>query len=208
MINKFRIVAFYTKDTPYEQVIKQYLEKSLQRFPELQHTIYAMPAKGNWRANVAQKPQVVRMALETYSKENIVIIDADATIETYPELFDRIPPEFDFAALMLDWNEWYGYKNKTPNKELLSGTMFFRNNPISHKIVRAWEIEAQQHGIVEQRILQGVLKKMRGSYRMYDLPLAYCYIKTLPDGSEPKIKLNNPVIVHYQVSRQLKRVVS
>ena len=99
----FRIISFYTKNTPYEQIMKDYLEKSIKKL-KLNYTIYAIMPGNSWLENVRHKPSIVKNALQDYPKENIIIIDADATIEKYHILFEQIPEEYDLAALTLDWN--------------------------------------------------------------------------------------------------------
>ena len=102
----------------------------------------------------------------------------------------------------MDWDTWY--KNKSHVKEILSGTMFFRNRPIVKDFCAEWYAKAEDGSGREQTILEGILEK-RKDIKIYELPIEYCYIKTLPRGEDPHVKVENPVIVHHQVSRNLKR---
>lgn len=207
MNNKFVLISFYTTNTPYKEVIEHYLIKSLKKFPKIKTCMYGMQPKGTWLQNVTLKPEVIEMALDAYKDYNIVFVDADATIEQYPLLFSRIPEQYDIAFHTLNWNTWYGYTQNPPITELLSGTMFFRNTEKVRDLVRKWKIDANTLGIVEQKILQGILKKNQGAYKIYDLPVEYCYIQTHPSGKEPLLKVESPVIVHHQISRKLKKIV-
>jgi len=202
----FRIVSFMTKNTVYEKVLKEYLGSTVGDL-KVPYIFYAMNNEGSWIKNVAMKPRVILQALEQFP-ENIVFLDADSKIECFPTLFNEIPPEFDLAAHYLDWNAWYGYTEKSPRKELLSGTMFFRNTEKVKKLVKKWAADASAHTIWEQKLLQNILQREKTAYRVYDLPLSYCYIRTLPNGSEPKVKVDKIVISHYQVSRTLRKLIT
>lgn len=207
-MKSFVIVSFFTKKTPYEQVLADYLGKSLTQY-DIPYLCYAFDSLGSWRKNVTLKPHSILLAMQQCPNQNIVFLDGDATIESYPKLFEEIPLEYDLAAHYLDWNAWYGHTDKEPKKELLSGTMFFRNTEKVRKLVMQWYNDAiNNFDIWEQKILQNILKKNESEYVIYPLPLEYAYIKTLPSGSEPKIKVEQPVIIHHQLSRKLKHLIN
>lgn len=195
----FLIYSFYTEDSPYKEVIREYLLPSAVKL-NLNVNVLIAPNYHHWGKNVAQKPQMVVNILND-NKDNIVLIDADTTIEAYPQLFHDIPEEYDLAFHTLDWNTWY--KNKSNVKELLTGTMYFRNRPIVKDLCAEWSERAKDGSKWEQKILEEIISKY--PLKIYDLPLEYCYIKTLPAGQEPHVKIEHPIIVHHQVSRTLKK---
>jgi len=53
--------------------------------------------------------------------------------------------------------------------------------------------------------LQELMKKHK-DILVYDLPIEYCYMTSLPDGRAPLVQCE-PVIKHYQKSRELKRLL-
>jgi hypothetical protein len=143
--------------------------------------------------------------LEKYPDLDIVFVDADAEVLVYPKMFDEIPDEYDIAVHILDRDSWYNRKfGETENKELLSGTMLIRNNLRTRVLVEKW-IRAclNQPFEWEQVVLQRVLTE--NGVNVYELPLSYCYIKTMPNGDAPYVACNEAVIVHNQVSRQFKK---
>ena len=158
---------------------------------------------GTWYKNVTMKPLSILDAMEKYPELDIVSIDADAEVLEYPKVFDKIPKEVDIAYHLLNWNEWYGYSKNPPIMELLTGTMYLRNNDKIKKLCNEWYSEATKTNEWEQKVLQRIIKKY--DIKHYHLPLSYCYMKTRPRNKEPLVKLENPVIVHNQVSRKLKR---
>jgi hypothetical protein len=161
---------------------------------------------GSWSANTSFKATFILQMLEKH-QEDIIFVDADAEILEYPKLFEEIPEEYNFGAHILDRNSWYQRDYGKDRYELLSGTLFIRNNERSKEIIKLWVEECGKYpNKWEQKIFKEVLEKNKE--KIYQLPLEYCYIKTLPDGSEPNIKCDRPVIVHNQVSRKLKQIVN
>lgn len=200
---KWMVISYYTEDTPYEEVMNQFLLPSLKKF-NIPHYIFKVQTQGSWYKNTAMKPALLMQAMEMFPDYDLVFLDADATIEQYPSLFDSVSLGTDLMVHYLDWNTWY--KNNSDIKELLSGTMYISNNTKTKLMCMDWYNEATQTNEWEQKILDKVLK--RGKFTIEELPLEYIYIKTMPNGKEPFIKIENPVIVHHQVSRQLKKIVN
>jgi hypothetical protein len=201
-----KIGVFYTENSPYEQVLRDYLYSSLIRndlLERIELQIMHTQNYGYWIRNVAEKPLVIRhMLSQLQQDEGLVFLDADATIEQYPILFDEISQEYDIAFYTLNWNDWYGYNQSPSIKEILSGTMFFRNRDKVKALCEEWHKLAIESNEWEQKILQKILDKY--DLKVYNLPIEYCYIKTLPSGKEPKIKIEKPIIIHHQISRLLK----
>lgn len=189
--------SFYTKNTPYEQVIKTYLEPSLIRW-NLRYGIRAEPDGGSWQVNTGMKSRIMLEMLEE-KKEDIVFLDADAEILQFPELFGRIPEEYDIALHWLNWEKQYGKKNMP--LELLSGTLFWRYNEKALNLLHTWIKTVKDNPTIwEQKCLHTALKK-HPEIKVYDLPYSYCSIIDRW-GKNP---CDNPVIVHNQVSRTLRR---
>ena len=212
-MQKWKVIAFYTANSPYKEVLEKYLMPSIMKF-ELPYEIVELPNFHNWHKNVAQKPLFIKDMLEKDTK-NVVVLDADATIERYPRLFDELEDKlitwekgpgyvkYDIAVHYLDWATWYNRPGIT-TKELLTGTMWLRNCDRVKDICQKWYDNAVSVGDWEQAALARVLKKEKAN--IYELPLEYIYIDTLPDGKQPHVKIEDPVIRHHQVSRKLKKV--
>ena len=201
IVEPLKIFTFYTEDSPYQEIAQRYLMASLNSFPSIKLKILKAHNYHHWGKNVAQKPYIIHNLLDE-GETDFIFLDADATVERYPELFHNIPEEYDIACHILDWDTWY--KNKSHVKELLSGTMFFRNNDKVKSLCREWYAKAEDGSGWEQTILEDILKK-RKDIKIYELPIEYCHIATLPNGSKPHVQCKNIVIQHHQVSRNLKR---
>jgi hypothetical protein len=196
------VVAFATIDTPYEFELSQHLLPSLEKLNIAYH-IEVVENKRNWLKNVAQKPKVIYSAMEKYPSKNIVCLDADSEILEYPKLFNEIPENYNIALHILDWNYWY--RNNSNVKEILSGTIFLRNNIETKEVVGEWYHRAMNSSIWEQKCLEAIIKEK--NIPIYELPLEYCYINSLPGNKEPFIKIDNPVIKHFQASRKYRKLI-
>jgi hypothetical protein len=169
------------------------------------HTdIRAVDNKGSWQKNTSYKPEFLRIMLDRHP-EDIVFLDSDAQVLRYPDLFNQIPEGYCIAAHTLDKNAWYGYNYPQGRHELLSGTLWIKNCDESRRLLDAWIDACRATNMWEQKVLQIVLEQLE--IEPYQLPLAYCYIKTLPGERPPIVKVEEPVIVHNQVSRSLRNKV-
>jgi len=199
-MNKILYITFYTVGV-YEKVFNQYLRPSLEK-RKLPYYAFKKENFKNWRKNTLWKASVILEALEKF-KEDLVFIDADATIEKFPKLFYEIPSNCDLAIHYLDWFlHWRNEKGKSL-RELLTGTMFIRNNDKMKKIVKEWnELNKKTPDIMEQKILQNLLDKKK-EILVYHLPVDYVVIPKQNGTIPPYIK--NIVILHHQFSRKIKK---
>jgi len=197
--NKWYIGSFYTKNTPYEKVFNEYLKASCIKMNLEDKLLYKpIPDFGNWYSNTAYKPLIISQLLNLIKNdESLVFLDADATIEKYPVLFDEIPEDIDLAYHSLSWREWYGYN--VDSYELLSGTLFLRNTKEIKELCSEWYRYSALNKKWEQKVLQDILEDFP-AIKSYKLPIEYCYIKSRPGNLEPLVK-KDPVILHHQVSR-------
>lgn len=202
-IQDWIVCAFVSSGSPYEFELTQCLLPSLERL-KIPHYIEVIENQGSWLKNVAQKPKVVYNAMEKNPSKNIVVLDSDSRILQYPVLFDNIPEEFDIACHYLDWNSWYN--NGSNIKELLSGTLWIRNNEKMKKIVLEWYNSSCEDFMWEQKCLAKVLEK-HPEIKIFELPLSYVYIASLPNGEKPIVKIDFPHIIHFQKSRKYKRLI-
>jgi hypothetical protein len=199
----FIITSYYTVGTPYVDVCNKFLAPSVNLLCLLSD-IKGVDSRGSWSKNTSYKPEFLKMMMNVH-KENIVFVDADAEIKIHPELFSRIPEGYYIAAHILDKNAWYGKEYRQNRYELLSGTLWFRNCDKSRSILETWDDACKATNSWEQRVLQDVLNQM--GIEPYALPLSYCYINTLPGEKAPIVKVDDPVIIHHQVSRKLKNAI-
>lgn len=204
-----KIVSYYTCDTPYENVAEEYLIPSLEKMKKeaiynFNYNVKPIQNQGSWYKNTSYKAKFIKEELE---KDYISVcwVDCDATIEKYPSLFEELDSsDYDIAFHTLAWESWYGYVGNK-EKELLTGTMWFKKNDKVLALCQEWFDVASKTQQWEQKVLASIIGKY--DLKIYPLPVEYCYINTLPGGKKPLISDKNVVIRHYQSSRIYKKKV-
>jgi hypothetical protein len=189
---KFVIVAYFTKGTPYEEHVKK-LIRSLNVFA-LPYDIKPIEDMGDWYSNMQYKPTFILEMLQKYPKRSIVYVDVDAVFFRYPEYFNYLDNQSsdEVAVHVLDHSQ-YG-KNRN-SLELLRGTIYFRNTEKSSIIIREWIEECKKDAkLWDQKALATVLENH--SYHL--LPAEYTTIFDYMSS------IKHPVIKHFQASRQNK----
>jgi hypothetical protein len=194
-VSNILFLSFYTTGY-YKTIAHSYLIPSLEKF-NLPHKIIEKESKHDWLLNGKYKTEVIYSTLLETDKD-IVFLDADAKLLQFPQLFFEIPESFDIGVHYLDWwLFWHNQPNKT-KKELLTGTIFFRNNNKVKSLVREWNSINQSSAQWAQRILPELFNKYP-DVKIFELPQSYCKI----------IKSNNiitsdDIIIQCQASREAK----
>jgi len=207
-INGLKYISFYTIDTLYENLCLTYLLPSLECWG-LSYWVKEIKNRGNWAKNTCQKPAIILEALNKYPHHNIVWIDADAEIKNYPILLARLNSihtyfDYDIGIHYLKWSDHYGRPSDKGKKELVDGTIYIRNNKKMRDFIKEWKKNSTDKEINHQKILEQMLEE-RKDIKVYDFGREYCYIDTTSSGKKPAKIIKNPVIVHYQASRQAKK---
>lgn len=192
-------VSYFTPD--YEKIMDNYLLPSLIRW-SLPYYTEKIEDKKSWTENTKFKPVFIKQCLEKFNTP-ICWIDADAIVNKFPSLFWVIP-EYDLAYHTLIWKEHYPWHTNSNKTEVLSGTLFLRNNNKIKQLLDKW-IELTKNHNWEQRALEESVKLMP-ELKAYELPKNYCYITSTPRG-EPlnPLKKDEIVIEHFQKGREMKR---
>lgn len=195
-----KFISYFTKGI-YEEVMNTHLLPSLKKW-NLDYDIEEIDDLKSWKANTDYKPTHLLKMLKKY-KQDICFLDADATIEKYPELLFNIPKEYDIAVHQLDWYKFWRKQGGHSQRELLSGTMVWRNNEKTYNLLYQYIQKcAQGQKCLEQKILSRLLLD-NPQYKIYDLPAEYCCIINR-DGSIPEHYVKEPIILHHQASRKHK----
>lgn len=182
------VVGYYTVDTLYQDKA-QVLKESLARF-NVPHDIIGVKNLGDWYKNTCYKPTFLKEMLCKHYPLPIIYVDVDAEFMAYPDLFDTF--EGDIGVYVFDRSE---YRKSAHGFEVLSGTIFLRNNDKVFDIVEKWEIECKANPRVwDQKSLEKVLD---GHYSL--LPGEYCKI------FDRMSFIIEPIIVHYQASREVRK---
>jgi hypothetical protein len=197
MKNKYKIISYFTPN--YKVIAEKYLIPSLKLL-NISYQIDEVKDLGSWKKNTDFKPQFIKTYLMKI-KEDIVFIDVDATINIYPVLFDTIPQEFDIGIHYFDPKLFYTTSNQLPH--IASGTIFIKNSENIYNLIDEW-IKLTSTTRWEQTALQLAIEN-NSTIKIYNLPREYCYITTQPNGQLPKVTIENPIISHYQSSREMRK---
>lgn len=187
------VCAYYTEDSLYTEYARK-LEKTLVSFG-ISYDIVSIRGQGDWFKNTQYKPTFLKQMLKKHHPNSVIYVDVDAIFCQYPKFFDKLDSnsEVNIAVHVLDHSQ-YRRKNQPP--EVLSGTVFLKNTTITNQIVTKWIIECgKDPKLWDQRALATVLK----TYKYYLLPKEYCMI------FDYMASVENPVIKHFQASRESRR---
>ena len=196
------IISYYTKETPYYKVMYKYLFPSLMRW-KLPYHIQGIKNLRNWQQNTHYKATFILECLEKF-KQSVVFLDADAQILKYPELFFKLEKEdYDLSLHYLDWYYFWRGQKGHPKRDALSGTLYLAYNKKVIAFLKDWIAKNKIDTKWEQRNMQEVLKLWKSKLKIYNLPIEYIAIKKRNNKVPDYIK--DPVIVHNQVSRELKQ---
>lgn len=180
-----KIIAYYTKDTPYEEEALEFSKS----FANENFHVFAVDNLGSWELNCGQKPKVIKQALTKYT-ENILYLDIDARLVGDLE---PIPEPTKIGICM--WNPMW----LSSFTELLSGTIYFPNNTYSIKLLDEWiKTQSDNPYVWDQKNLQSIISK----YLYQKLDLRWVYIDKFMRN-----KVKDPIILHTQCSRRLKSLI-
>jgi hypothetical protein len=128
-------------------------------------------------------------------KMPIVWIDSDAEIMSYPTLFDTLRRSYDIAV--------YHRNRPSRENELLSGTVYFNYTLESMNVINRWiDVTKRKYNVWDQKNLQMAIETYDGNLKVFELPCSYVRIFDAKDQNE------DPIILHHQASRTLKKVVN
>jgi hypothetical protein len=197
----WQAVTFYTTGTGYEQEVKNLIKSATALNVPLK--VYDYPPTGTWRGNLNYKSACILRAFNEFRDKDIVFVDADAIIRRNPTLFDELSAkrEYDISACFFKYDAKSGDAD-----ELLSGTLWIKNNDTGRATVRRWhEVGLTRPDVRHQMCLKAALEDMRREgirVRVNRHSLAYTCIFDYHAARNVV-----PVIEHFQASRRLRKDV-
>ena len=187
-MNKWMVVSYYTLGTFYERYAQQFITSMKEH--NIVHYVAGVPNLHSWRKNTCYKPTFLAECLKSFPDVDIVWVDCDAEFKQYPILFDTI----DCDIAVHNFERRLYLRHSKQQLEVLSGTVYLRNNEKVRGIVDEWVKECTNNpNVWDQKSLEKVL---HGEY--YQLPPEYCTIERTMN------RIKNPVILHHQASRQIR----
>lgn len=174
-----KFISYYTPN--YKEQVDR-LRNSLNEL-QLPYCIEEIPNLGSWDKNTHHKPEFILKHL--ISSDAVVWTDADSVVRENPILFDSLDCDIAF--------------HRFKGKELLSGTVYFRNTEPTIRLLMKWiAINKENPEIFDQKNLDKALTYIE-NLKIYILPPEYVYIFDL---SRDYYGARKPVIEHFQASRE------
>lgn len=188
----WQAVTFVTAGTGYEREVLRL--KASAEACAVPLEVYTYPSRGSWRANLNYKSETILRAMDEFTDKDIVFIDADAVVRSYPTLFDELSERrvSDIAVHFLR------------DVELLSGTLWIRNCDAGRVIVKRWHELGER--FPDQRHQQCLALALRALVAggsppiVYRLPIEYTCI-----FDHPLRRGKQAVIEHFQASRKYRK---
>ena len=151
----------------------------------LNYHVAGIEDQGSWDANTHYKPIFIKQQIQNQSA--VVWLDSDCMVLQEPKLFFQIDCDVAF--------------HRFKGKELLSGTVFFKNTVKTVELLDRWiEINKENPEIFDQKNLDTAIKSI-SDISIIELPPEYCFIFDLSKDYYPRV---NPIIEHYQASRKFR----
>lgn len=185
------VVGYFTRDTIYVEKALNFIE-SMEKH-NIPYDVVGVDNLGDWCKNTGYKPTFLKEMLCKHYPKSIVYVDVDAEFMRYPILFDAL--DCDVGVYVFDRS---CYNKSTRGFEVLSGTIFLKNNDKVFDVVERWETECKANPRVwDQRSFEKILGGHEGDF--FRLPGEYCKIFDRMEF------VANPVIVHHQASREVRK---
>lgn len=183
------VVSFFTEDTGYETEAHLLMRSCVKH--GMPFDIRPLPNRGNWEENCSMKPGFILEMMGKYPDRPIIWLDADATLEQRPQLFEHIGPGVDFACCHTTFIREVG-------AQLATGVLYFAPTPKAKDLVVRWNYQClKDRKTWDQAHMQHMVICWDGKTMM--LPNSYCHM-----FDNQNIPVGGVVIMQHQASRRLR----
>jgi hypothetical protein len=179
------ICSYYTAE--YKSLAER-MRRSADQFGLDTDIAEVQKINGSWLDTIYWRPEFIRAMLIKHNRP-VVWLDCDAVIEQYPVLFECFEGDFGIHIHDFRWRK----------QDHLGGTMYFAYNARTFSFLERW-IELNRtmaKQVLSQRIIPFAIADCPDLI-VINLPDRYCQIFDLMRD------VKDPVIVHYQASRQFR----
>lgn len=178
------IVSYFTNEV-YEAAASK-LASSI-RLLRLDYEIEQVNGFATWKDAVLHKPTFMKKKLLAHPDRDVIWVDADALVLSYPEFLMVEEPDFDISYYADQWG-----------KDVFGGTVFYRNAPVVHAFVDEWAEECKKEpALLDERSLDRAIKRCKDIVFKV-LPPEYCWVERWFRRIYPSV---TPVIEQYAISR-------
>lgn len=175
-----RAPIFVSAYTPSYKKVAMRLRADFEVF-HLEHEIGELRDAGSKMRNINLKPFYIASVLAKYPERPVAWIDADARIETKPELLIKGCPGADL--MMLRWMNPDGLA-----VTVFSGTLWFANTKKSRELLGNWADFSRQFPVdPDDRNLAKAIE-ITPDLALEILPLEYCFVPWMHGHHYPQMK--------------------
>lgn len=192
--HRYIVVSYYTPE--YGDYAKRLAATCEQH--GVPHEIAPRNSAGSWQRNCALKAEHLLNCAKRYSGRAIVWIDADATIEAYPRLFDQyVLQPFDIAVRTSNTDPPH------PWNRVLSGTVYLNPTKNRDRLLSRWWAQCTLNPVQWDQVSLAVALENHGGvpYKVEPLPEHYCAVH------DRRTTDTAAVVLHWQASRAMKPIV-
>lgn len=198
------VVSFHTGQEPYVSKSRR-LAESCEKL-DVPCWIGELPDRGTWIENVSMKAQFLLNTMY-YLRHPLLWIDADGYLVRKPDILHQCLEDFGVYAKDRHKRTWkpIGREPQTlpeawpDTRWFLTGTMFFNNTELSHRLLSRWaEAARSRPRDYQQLLLQEIVANMDPRPSILWLPETYCSIRG---------RAKPPVVFHDLASCEIRDVV-
>ncbi len=180
----------FATEGPY-QAEQDRLRASCEKFGITLHA-EVISSVGDWRSNCAYKARFCQYMMQCHPDKTLLWLDADAEIVAPIEPMELTALPCDIAVRFRRWGK------PNPRDELMSGTIVIQPSDKAFAVITRWVNLQANSRDWDQRVLDEARKQV--DCRVWSLDPRYCAI--FDEG------MADPIVVHHQASRRLKRAVN
>ncbi len=200
-----KFVSYYT---PLYSMEAEGLIRSFEKLGIKNYQVEQRPQAGGWARNTQVKASFIYEKLQ--ENDAVVWTDADSRVRQIPTLFDTIDSDVGFFYLppssfvLPDHSILHRCDDWQLNGYLQSGTMYFRKNERTLKLLELWmNMNDKDFQQWDQWTLQYATTLVH-NLTVHKLPSEYVWV----DGTNQQFFGNRrPVIEHLQASRKYKKML-
>ena len=190
------LITFCTPD--YKHIYAKHIGPCIKVLKLEPYTHYAIDKLDSWAGITRIKPRIILQELKKGNPVLYVDVDAEITSAEVMNIDNIVPTQYSMACAFLHWGEWCG--SSSDKIEPMTGTLFFR--PSAIPLVELWAELCSMGDMPDNKYFEQVVD--HESKDVFHLPIKWSYINSLPDGSKGLIPCGNPLVIHYQASRQMR----
>lgn len=198
-----RVIAFYTRGTPYEREAER-LARSLRRAGTT-YQLSGVDLRGDWLDATAYKPLLLSR-VRREQRGTLLYVDVDAVVHQNCEAdLERIAESCDIGVHYFQGPAG-GYNRNRNDNRMLSGTILLADTERCQRVLDAWHEMTQ--ALRENGIRDGAGQKhlwylttCMPDLRIAKLPGRYCYVFDKPWAYPP----DEPRIIEHTIASRENR---